>query len=60
MIIKVVIDEYSDFPQYKNQTTFQIINGRKELPALQIPKEVVFNKYIWSKRFTRRIQDFET
>ena len=32
MIIKVVIDEYSDFPQYKNQTTFQIINGRPELP----------------------------
>ena len=45
MIIKVVIDEYSDFPQYKNQTTFQIINGRPELPDLNIPKEVEFNVY---------------
>ena len=45
MIIKVVIDEYSTFPNYKNQTTFQIINGRQELPDLKIPKEVEFNIY---------------
>ena len=45
MIIKVVIDEYSTFPQYENQTTFQIINGKPELPDLKIPKDVEFNIY---------------
>ena len=45
MIVKVVVDEYATFPNYDNQTTFEIKNGRPEIPDIQVPKEASFDVY---------------
>ena len=45
MIVKVVVDEYATFPNYENQTTFEIVNGRPIIPDLQVPKEASFDVY---------------
>ena len=45
MIVKVVVDEYASFPNYPNQTTFEIVNGRPIIPDLQVPKEASFDVY---------------
>ena len=36
MLVKVVVDEYASYPNYENQTTFQIKNGRPEIPDMLI------------------------
>lgn len=46
MTIKVVIDEYTDTrPNYTNQTSFTIVNGKPVLPDLEIPKDASFDVY---------------
>lgn len=46
MTIKVVVDEYADTrPNYQNQTSFTIVNGKPVLPDLEIPPEATFEVY---------------
>ena len=45
MIVKVVFDEYASFPNYENQTTFEIVNGRHIISDLQVPKEASCDVY---------------
>ena len=45
MVVKVVVDEYGVFPNYTNQTTFEIINGQPIIPDLQVPKDASFDVY---------------
>ena len=45
MVVKVVVDEYGVFPNYPNQTTFEIINGQPIIPDLQVPKNASFDVY---------------
>ena len=45
MTIKVVVDEYATYPNYLNQTSFDITNERAILPDLEVPKEASFDVY---------------
>ena len=45
MSIKVVVDEYATYPNFFNQTSFNIINERAILPDLEVPKEASFDVY---------------
>ena len=46
MTIKVVVDEYANTrPDYQNQTSFTIVNGKPVLPDLEIPPEATFQVY---------------
>jgi len=45
MTIRVVVDEYADVPNYENQTTFNISNGRPLIPDLEIPKDISFDVF---------------
>lgn len=45
MVVKVVVDEYGVFPNYPNQTTFEINNGQPIIPDLQVPREASFDVY---------------
>ena len=45
MTVKVVIDEYAELPTHENQTTFTIVNGRPNVPDLEIPDGISFDVY---------------
>ena len=45
MAIKVVVDEYATYPNYLNQTSFDITGERAILPDLEVPKEASFDVY---------------
>ena len=45
MIVKVFVDDNAVYPNYTNQTTFEIVNGKPIIPDLQVPKQASFDAY---------------
>ena len=38
MIVKVIVDDNSVYPNYTDQTTFEIVNGKPIIPGLRFQK----------------------